>query len=88
MAGLQTDDAILAGYAEAQRDQYILEKKLDRSEDHVVSSAASHEHELDGIHDGLEFPSDDERYTLRRVADAVPWNAYCESHQSLFAHGL
>ncbi|THH01943.1 hypothetical protein EW026_g848 [Hermanssonia centrifuga] len=76
MAGLQTDDAILAGYAEAQRDQYILEKKLDRSEDHVVSSAASHEHELDGIHDGLEFPSDDERYTLRRVADAVPWNAY------------
>lgn len=74
MAGLQTDDAVFAGYAEAERDQYILEKKLGHSHDHIVSEAASHE--LDGIHDGLEFPTDEERDTLRRVADTVPWNAY------------
>ena len=36
------------------------------------------EHELDGIHDGLEFPTEEERTTLRRIPDTVPWNAYCE----------
>ncbi|KIP09372.1 hypothetical protein PHLGIDRAFT_126379 [Phlebiopsis gigantea 11061_1 CR5-6] len=75
MAGLQTDDAVLAGYAEADRDQYILEKKFGSgSHDHIVSDAASQE--LDGIHDGLEFPNDEERSTLRRVSDSIPWNAY------------
>ena len=34
-------------------------------------------HELD---DGgsVEYPNEDELVTLRRVPDAVPWNAYCE----------
>ena len=36
------------------------------------------EYELDGIHDGLEFPSEEERATLRRVPGTIPWNAYCE----------
>jgi len=31
---------------------------------------------VDGIHDDLEFPTDEERATLRRVADTIPWNAY------------
>lgn len=77
MAGLQTDDAMFAGYAEAEHDQYILEKKLGTSHDHIVSETASHE--LDGIHDGLEFPTDEERETLRRVPDSIPWNAYRRS---------
>ena len=34
--------------------------------------------ELDGIHDGLIFPTEDERLTLRRVPDSIPWNAYCK----------
>lgn len=34
--------------------------------------------ELDGIHDGLEFPTEEEKATLRRVADTIPWNAYRE----------
>lgn len=76
MAGLQLDDVALAAYSEAELDQQIIEKKLDVSTEHVVSSAASQQ-ELDGIHDGLEFPSDEERDTLRRVSDAIPWNAYC-----------
>lgn len=75
MAGLQTDDARLAGLAEAAHDQFIHDKKF-ASDDHIVSETASHE--LDGIHDGLEFPTDEERETLRRVADYVPWNAYRE----------
>lgn len=33
---------------------------------------------FDGIHDGLVFPTDEERATLKRVADKVPWNAYRE----------
>lgn len=75
MAGLQVDDAAFAAYSEVDRNQFVLEKKLDVSTEHVVASDAASQ-ELDGIHDGLEFPSDEERETLRRVADAVPWNAY------------
>ncbi len=26
----------------------------------------------------VEYPNEDELVTLRRVPDAVPWNAYCE----------
>ncbi|KAJ7205762.1 peptide transporter PTR2A [Mycena pura] len=33
-------------------------------------------HESDGIHDGLVCPTDEQRETLRRVADHVPWSAY------------
>ncbi|KAJ7676384.1 peptide transporter PTR2A [Mycena rosella] len=33
-------------------------------------------HEIDGIHDGLVCPTEEERATLRRVADTIPWNAY------------
>ncbi|KAF8174087.1 peptide transporter PTR2A [Pholiota molesta] len=32
--------------------------------------------ESDGIHDGLEFPTEEERETLRRVPDSIPWAAY------------
>ncbi|KAG5339839.1 hypothetical protein C0989_003348 [Termitomyces sp. Mn162] len=36
---------------------------------------------LDGIHDALEFPTEEERETLRRVPDTVPWSAYRELDQ-------
>ena len=35
-------------------------------------------HEPDGIHDGLVFPTEEERATLRRVPDSIPWAAYRE----------
>ena len=73
MAGLQTDTDILAGLAEAKRDELELEKKGIRPE-----SRASTEEDLDGIHDGLEFPTEDEKKTLRRVTDSIPWSAYRE----------
>ncbi|KAF9456670.1 peptide transporter PTR2A [Collybia nuda] len=54
------------------------------SEVQVYSSEKAHSSEEndslqyvpDGIHDGLEFPTEEERRTLRRVADKIPWNAY------------
>ncbi|TFK82817.1 oligopeptide transporter [Polyporus arcularius HHB13444] len=70
MAGLQADRDIIAGLAEANHVEYELEKKG------ISHSTSSHEHELDGIHDGLEFPTDEEKRTLRHVSDAVPWSAY------------
>ena len=74
MAGLQVDDPAISGFAEAQATTYILEKKLDVSADHVVAS--DDDHELDGIHDGLEFPTEEEKNTLRRVSDKLPLSAY------------
>ncbi|PPR00874.1 hypothetical protein CVT24_000342 [Panaeolus cyanescens] len=32
--------------------------------------------EQDGIHDDLVLPTEEEKRTLRRVSDAIPWNAY------------
>ncbi|KAI0653886.1 oligopeptide transporter [Cubamyces menziesii] len=70
MAGLQADKDIIAGLAEATRDEAELYDKKK------IESTTSHEHELDGIHDGLEFPTEEERLTLRRVSDTIPWSAY------------
>ena len=72
MAGLQADRDIVAGLAEAKHDEFELEKKG------LAHSETSHDQELDGIHDGLEFPTDEEKATLRRVSDSLPWSAYCE----------
>lgn len=68
MVGVQPDDDAIAGLSEAKQHAY-LDEKYPHSD---VS------HELDGIHDGLEFPTDEERATLRRVADKIPYHAYCE----------
>ncbi|KZT25908.1 peptide transporter PTR2A [Neolentinus lepideus HHB14362 ss-1] len=77
MAGLAHDDAALAGLAEAQKDHVHYEKE---KENHSLSITTSKEHdhdfEPDGIHDGLEFPTEEERRTLRRVSDTIPWTAY------------
>ena len=72
MAGLQADTDILAGLAEAQRVSLELEKKG------LASPHSDEEHELDGVHDDLEFPTEEEKQTLRRVSDTLPLSAYCE----------
>jgi len=75
-AGLQTDMDGMAGIAHA-------EKQLSPEKSHTLDSDSSRGHKggleaqvQDGIHDGLEFPTEEEKETLRRVADAIPWNAY------------
>lgn len=81
MAGLDHDADRMAGLAEAERDQAAYEKKgLEHS-----SVISSHEHEPDGIHDGLQFPTADERASLRRVADKIPWNAFRARPSRLFS---
>ena len=57
-------------------------------DDRRVSPAASVEKQdmipvdddVDSVHEGLEFPSEEELVTLRRVSDALPWTAYSERH--------
>lgn len=53
---------------------HVKKQEDEKGSPSVVSS--EHGHELDGIHDGLEFPTEEERATLRRVSDTIPWNAY------------
>lgn len=71
MAGHRADDAL----AEAERNEYEYEKTLPLHDD-VVSPVV---HEVDKIHEGLEFPTEEERRTLRRVSDNIPWSAYRKS---------
>lgn len=65
---MEHDDGIAVAFAELKKHQ------VESSE--VVSAT---DHELDGIHDGLIFPTEEEKQTLRRVSDNIPWSAYCES---------
>lgn len=51
-------------------------------------STALQLHEMDGIHDGLVCPTEEERQKLRRVADNIPWNAYCAPSHRLAFRGL
>ena len=70
MAGLQADVDAFAGIAHAEKLRTV---DSDGSRDLKSDPEAP---VLDGIHDGLEFPTEEEKKTLRRVADTIPWNAY------------
>lgn len=50
---LASDDAAYQGMAEAMRDEFETRKEKDAGSE----APSSAEHELDGIHDGLEFPT-------------------------------
>ncbi|KAJ8594093.1 PTR2-domain-containing protein [Rhizopogon salebrosus TDB-379] len=66
------DGNLIIGLAEAAKhDSPDYEKKLSDS-----IAADSFDNEDDSIHEGLEFPTEEELLTLRRVSDAIPWNAY------------
>jgi len=69
MSALLQDETALAATIHTKKDDSDHIEKI--SEDEL-------EHEPDDIHDGLEFPTEEERATLRRIPDTVPWNAYCE----------
>ncbi|SJL09229.1 related to PTR2-Di-and tripeptide permease [Armillaria ostoyae] len=74
MASLEPNMSIVATGAESARVDY--DKKVHADEVSLTEKGASLETELDGIHDGLEFPTEEEIETLRRVSDAIPWTAY------------
>ena len=74
MAGLQADiDPLSAVHLSEKQKSHTLESDFsyDRKDDPEAPVQ-------DGIHDGLEFPTEEERMTLRRVTDTIPWNAYRE----------
>lgn len=53
----------------------------DRPSSEKGSPPAEHDKNLiytDPIHIGLCGPTDEEKHTLRRVPDALPWSAYCK----------
>ncbi|KXN81955.1 putative peptide transporter ptr2 [Leucoagaricus sp. SymC.cos] len=71
MAAVQHDDNVPAAISEVKHAQSDEKREMSDSR-----SDSEIEAELDGIHDGLEFPTEEERRTLRRVADSIPWAAY------------
>ena len=71
MSFLDTDNA-LAGIHEAKRDAVFANQNKNASSEPVSSV----NYEDDGLHGGLEFPTEEERFTLRRVSDKLPWAAY------------
>jgi proton-dependent oligopeptide transporter, POT family len=79
MAGLQGDSAILAAESKAEHDFVDDKKRTANTDDQSSDRHSGKQSDLDGIHDGLEFPTDEERATLRRVPDKIPWPAYRQS---------
>ncbi|KAG7094844.1 hypothetical protein E1B28_005653 [Marasmius oreades] len=66
MAGIAQVEAVeIAALSHVKKNELLDEK-------HSMQS----ERELDGIHDDLDFPTEEEKATLRRVADKMPWDAY------------
>ncbi|KAI6020031.1 POT family-domain-containing protein [Pisolithus orientalis] len=73
MAGLEPECEIPVALAEVERHEkiacdYALQKK------HTISDATVEK--VDPLHEGLEFPTEEELVTLRRMPDAIPWTAY------------
>lgn len=63
----------------AEKHPEVVDDKVN-SRDEVSSEVD----EVDDVHAGLEFPTEEERLTLRRVADALPWTAYCTPYKFLY----
>lgn len=75
MPGLQPDTAEIIGAQQAVQHEYELKKEHPELEDASSGGYLDHD-DPDGDHDGLEFPTEEERLTLRRVSDTIPYAAY------------
>jgi len=70
MSGPQGDEATASIYVQDRGS-----KSQERSSNsHVVHNLI----ELDGIHDGLTFPTEEEKKNLCRIPDSIPLNVYRE----------
>jgi len=83
MAGAQENPGISTPLSEAKNGELVSHDIL-----RVPFPSSSLEQERDGIHDALEFPTEKEKLELRRVADTIPWNAYCSSSISATREAL
>lgn len=82
MAG-HTADADLAALAETKIEEPEYEKRHP-SDEKFAESSPDNNASIDEVHAGLEFPTEEERHTLRRVSDAIPWSAYCKSSKFMY----
>ncbi|KAG9315165.1 POT family-domain-containing protein [Chiua virens] len=73
MAGLELDRSIPAALAE--HDQHLSSSPSLEKKD-PLRLPMDDDDDDDSVHAGLEFPSEEELATLRRVSDALPWTAY------------
>jgi hypothetical protein len=71
-----SSDAQRSGFSAMADVQYYDQNEFGEEQEN--ERLLKSDQELDGIHDGLTFPTKDERLTLRRVPDSIPWNAYCK----------
>ena len=88
MAGLQTDDVFLGALAESKHDQFEHEKYSPPSLPSLPDNNKPphiHPDHTDPAdpHYGDEFPTVEERDTLRRVPDSVPWTSYLIAYVEL-----
>ena len=72
MAGLDRD--VVAAMAVADRHEAT---SYDASLEKKGATAHESMDDSDDAHVGLEFPSEEELVTLRRVSDDIPWTAFC-----------
>ncbi|KIJ60849.1 hypothetical protein HYDPIDRAFT_116711 [Hydnomerulius pinastri MD-312] len=74
MAGLQLDRDIPAALAEVDRHRPSYDASFEKKDGMVVTEAV--DDDVDSVHEGLEFPTEEELATLRRVSDSIPWASY------------
>lgn len=77
MAGLQPVDDIAATHNVLQHE-YDIKKEHPELEDPSLGSYEEDDDDDEGVHAGLVFPTEEERITLRRVSDKLPYAAYRE----------
>jgi len=70
MPGPREDEATASIYVQDRGSK----SRGRSSNSHIVHNSV----ELDGIHDELTFPTEEEKKSLRRVPDSIPSNAYRE----------
>ncbi|KAF7360956.1 putative peptide transporter ptr2 [Mycena sanguinolenta] len=54
----------------------FVSQETDGEQSETNGESSSRLYPIDGIHDGLVCPTEEELATLRRVADAIPWTAH------------
>jgi POT family proton-dependent oligopeptide transporter len=66
MANIHVEDSAVTAFDRSEK----LDQKASQSNESLPIS------DIIDAHEGLTFPTEEERITLRRVADSLPWNAY------------
>ena len=69
-------DARVDGPRNFVRLDELPQEKSDGDHFHLPRDSLHISELVDSIHDGLEFPTEEEKLTLRRVSDTLPWTTF------------